>query len=304
MANTIINGNGNTSWQLPSRGISIIGSMKVYDTYNDLLLDQQKGAFAWVDDASGDPTVGTGGALYRIKDDKLIKMLETEGMDQIFGSDVPWDKLLNKPESTVIEIDDAVAASHTHENKNLLDSIVKDGNNVKVGDDTVITDKNIGDHIGLEGNNTLHTHTNKEVLDKFSVTETGEVVFNDKKVITEENVSSLRIQNIVKNIGEVTDGEVSFDLNSGNYFIIEASDGYAVPKFAGDVTNVSGTIIVRGGTPILWPTGLDENGFYWIWGTVAQDISNNPRTDVIVLDYRIVDKYVFIDETCSKIGEI
>lgn len=306
MATSVINGTGN-SWQLPSRGISIIGSMKVYNTYEDLQRDTQKSAFAWVDDASGDPTVNTGGALYRIKDGTLVKMLETEGMDQIFGSEVPWEKILNKPASSVEAIDEAVNARHNHENKEVLDLLTNDESGLKVGEDIVITDKNIKDFVtGSGGSGTDHSHNNMELLESIKENEDGSVSIGNSKVVTEATLEDLKITNVVKNIGRIPEGttEVSFDLDHGNYFIVEGSSDYIVPNFTGTVTNVSGTIVFRGGTSVLWPKGRDANGFFWVWGTEPQDISNNPDTDIIVLDYRVVDNAIFINEVCSKIGEV
>lgn len=302
MAKSIINGTGQLG-SLPSRGISILGTMKVYDTYPELLLDKQKSAFAWVDDASGDPTVNEGGALYRIKDGLLIKMMETESMDQIFGADVPWAKLLNKPESSVIDIDDAVEQRHSHDNKDVLDQFSKPDKDLKIGDATVITNKNLIEHVG---NGTAHVHSNYDLLQTIHVNEDGSVRVGETKVVTETTLEKLKVTNVVRNIGAIPEGQdtVTFDLNDGNYFILEGAQDYIVPTFSGDVSNVSGTIVVRGGTPVLWPKGNDENGFYWIWGDIPQDISNNPNTDIIVLDYRIVDKAIFINEVCSKIGEV
>ena len=73
MARSIINGNG-VSWQLPSRGISVLGGMKKYATYEELLRDNDKAKFAWVTDATGDPTVAIGGAMYSCNGDVVQRM--------------------------------------------------------------------------------------------------------------------------------------------------------------------------------------------------------------------------------------
>lgn len=73
MAKTIINGNG-MSWQLPSRGVTMLGSMQRYDTYEELLRDMDRPEFAWVIDATGDPTVSFGGAFYSCKGNRIQRM--------------------------------------------------------------------------------------------------------------------------------------------------------------------------------------------------------------------------------------
>lgn len=81
MATSIINGQVVHSWQSASRGISVIGQLKAYETYAELAADNVKGTLAWVADATGDPSVQSGAALYRCVGDKLIKIYEEESME-------------------------------------------------------------------------------------------------------------------------------------------------------------------------------------------------------------------------------
>lgn len=73
MAKSIINANG-MSWQLPSRGVTMLGSMQKYDTFEELQYDSDRPEFAWVADATGDPTVAAGGAFYFCGNGRLQRM--------------------------------------------------------------------------------------------------------------------------------------------------------------------------------------------------------------------------------------
>lgn len=73
MANSIINGNGQIGL-LPSRGVSFAGSMQKYATFEELQHDHDRPEFAWVADATGDPTVALGGAFYYCANGKIQRM--------------------------------------------------------------------------------------------------------------------------------------------------------------------------------------------------------------------------------------
>lgn len=73
MAISIINGNG-VSWSLPSRGLTVAGSMQKYATFEELQMDTDRAEFAWVADATGDPSVALGGAFYYCGNGKLQRM--------------------------------------------------------------------------------------------------------------------------------------------------------------------------------------------------------------------------------------
>lgn len=82
----------------------------------------------FVVDATGDVSVASGGAtyIYDFANTTWIKISEAESLD----ISLTWAALQDKPTSTVIQIDQAVADSHTHANKTELDKIGEnvDGN--------------------------------------------------------------------------------------------------------------------------------------------------------------------------------
>lgn len=85
------------------------------------------GELVMVVDASADPTVEAGWAIYRrlVNASDLTtleswqKIAEKESLDVV----VSWDNLKDKPTSTVSQIDAAVANAHTHANKAVLDKL-------------------------------------------------------------------------------------------------------------------------------------------------------------------------------------
>ena len=70
-----------------------------------------------VTDATGDATVASGAASYFWDGAVWTKVTEFESLDVV----QTWANLQNKPTSTVAAIDAAVAASHSHTNKAVLD---------------------------------------------------------------------------------------------------------------------------------------------------------------------------------------
>lgn len=81
--------------------------------------------FVLVTDASADPTVDAGAALYVWNKDTsaYTKIAEYESMDVT----ISWNDIQGKPTSTPAAIDNAVTNSHTHSNKTELDKIGQDG---------------------------------------------------------------------------------------------------------------------------------------------------------------------------------
>lgn len=85
------------------------------------------GELVMVTDASEDPTVESGWAIYRRLTNAADltdlaswqKIAEKESLDVV----VSWDNLKDKPTSTVSAIDAAVTNSHTHANKAVLDKL-------------------------------------------------------------------------------------------------------------------------------------------------------------------------------------
>lgn len=88
--------------------------------------DPQINKLILVADASADPTVETGSALYfyDVSEETFTKVAEYESMDITFS----WANLDGKPNSTPTQIDDAVGKAHTHANKAVLDELAEDGN--------------------------------------------------------------------------------------------------------------------------------------------------------------------------------
>lgn len=79
----------------------------------------------YVEDATGDATVKSGGAayIYDLPNAIWVKTYDAQSLDV----QLTWSALQNKPTSTVAQIDSAVASSHSHTNKTVLDSLADDG---------------------------------------------------------------------------------------------------------------------------------------------------------------------------------
>lgn len=83
----------------------------------------------FVADASGDPTVDTGGARYRSDGTNWIKFGEDESMDIDFSAiSIAWSQLTGGPASTPAQIDSAVNNSHSHANLTELNKLGEDAN--------------------------------------------------------------------------------------------------------------------------------------------------------------------------------
>ncbi|OEC59443.1 MULTISPECIES: hypothetical protein [Pseudomonadaceae] len=81
--------------------------------------------FVLVQDATGDPTVTAGAALYAWNPSTTswLKVAEYESMDVT----LTWNAIQGRPTSTPAQIDSAVAASHSHANKATLDKFSESG---------------------------------------------------------------------------------------------------------------------------------------------------------------------------------
>ena len=79
---SVINSSDSPTLSMTPSGITITGSTKKYNTYADMKADKNPPNYAYVIDASGDPTVGSGGAIYRYTSTGWKKMYEEESMDQ------------------------------------------------------------------------------------------------------------------------------------------------------------------------------------------------------------------------------
>lgn len=99
----------------------------IVDTITDRNnLNLNRNAFVLVLDASADPTVESGSALYvyRASTQEWIKVAEYESMDVV----IHWDNIQGKPTSFPQDIDDAVAKRHMHSNLTQLNKISEDAN--------------------------------------------------------------------------------------------------------------------------------------------------------------------------------
>lgn len=85
-------------------------------------------SYVYVEDATGDPSVLSGGAtyLYNPTTTSWIKTSEAESLD----ISLTWAALTGKPTSTPAQIDSAVANSHTHANMTELGKIGESGGNL------------------------------------------------------------------------------------------------------------------------------------------------------------------------------
>lgn len=77
---------GERPWYTSPMGITIVGTTKTYKTWDDMLKEQYPGKLAWVIDATGDPTVNEGSALYVWREYQgWVKIYETEYMDPVIN---------------------------------------------------------------------------------------------------------------------------------------------------------------------------------------------------------------------------
>ncbi|WP_298031411.1 hypothetical protein [uncultured Desulfovibrio sp.] len=89
----------------------------------DALTGMIPGDRVFVVDATGDATVASGSATYIwMPDFTWRKLSEDESIDML-----SWENLDGKPQSTVADIDLAVARQHAHANKTELDVLSDDG---------------------------------------------------------------------------------------------------------------------------------------------------------------------------------
>lgn len=100
----------------------VVADITARDALNPVVV-----TIALVIDATDDSTVTSGSATYVFDpaDDTWTKIAEHESMDLV----TEWDNIQNKPSSSVAAIDAAVAVSHTHANKLVLDDLSEDASN-------------------------------------------------------------------------------------------------------------------------------------------------------------------------------
>ena len=104
---SIINPNERQTWAISAQGVTIMGKTKSYNTYEEMLRSSDPGLINYVTDASGDPTVNSGFAVYRYSNGIFTKIYEGEMMDQDLGVTFEWSTILNGPKAAVEDIDAA-----------------------------------------------------------------------------------------------------------------------------------------------------------------------------------------------------
>lgn len=105
---SIINPNEKQTWAITAQGITVMGKTKSYNTYEEMLRSPDPGLINYVTDASGDPTVHSGFAVYRYSNGIFTKIYEGEMMDPDLGMVFEWSKIVNGPTAAPTDIDAAV----------------------------------------------------------------------------------------------------------------------------------------------------------------------------------------------------
>lgn len=105
---SIINPNERQTWAITAQGITVMGKTKSYNTYEEMLRSPDPGLINYVTDASGDPTVHSGFAVYRYSNGIFTKIYEGEMMDPDLGMVFEWSKIVNGPTAAPADIDAAV----------------------------------------------------------------------------------------------------------------------------------------------------------------------------------------------------
>lgn len=116
-------------------GITISGASRKYDTLEQMMTDPNPPKLAYVLNATEDPTVILGSAIY-LRDPvskSWNKLWEAESMDMDINITNPlWASIRNKPTSLVTDIDDAVSKKHAHTNKSTLDLFTQNQDTAKL----------------------------------------------------------------------------------------------------------------------------------------------------------------------------
>lgn len=114
---SIINPNEKQTWAITAQGITVMGKTKSYNTYEEMLRSPDPGLINYVTDASGDPTVHSGFAVYRYSNGIFTKIYEGEMMDPDLGMAFEWSKIVNGPTAAPADIDAAVEKTQPMEIK-------------------------------------------------------------------------------------------------------------------------------------------------------------------------------------------
>ena len=147
MANSVIN-QPQSGWFATPTGVTVMGRTKKYSTYSSMLASYSPAEFSWVTDATEDPTVGRGSALYYYDKNsrRYIKLYETESMDQDeLVVSTQWNTIEGRPNSSVNDIDRAVNLCHVHSNSSVINSLGGSGIEITItageSSATILTDK-------------------------------------------------------------------------------------------------------------------------------------------------------------------
>lgn len=113
---------------LPSSGAPVLYAADIA-ARDALEPSLEQAVFVLVADASDDPTVDAGAAMYAWNptSSTWIKVAEYESMDV----EITWALITDGPSSTPAQIDSAVSASHSHANKATLDKFSESGGLVR-----------------------------------------------------------------------------------------------------------------------------------------------------------------------------
>lgn len=116
-------------------GTSVVSDIVVVETYQDMKnLVLFRNTVIYVDDATGDPGVHLGSAVYIY--DKVKAQYNRLSKSE---TAVSWNGIDGGPTSSPSAIDQAVARSHIHANKPVLDKFSVSGSDKLLFDTTVIT---------------------------------------------------------------------------------------------------------------------------------------------------------------------
>lgn len=103
--------------------VSKTSSINMFDNIEERNAAQFMGdASVYVVDASDDPQVGDGPALY------FYKKSTNEFTLILCAKHTSWGEILNGPQSTPAQIDAAVQNAHVHENTEIINELGDDGN--------------------------------------------------------------------------------------------------------------------------------------------------------------------------------
>ena len=195
-----------TPYFVDTKSITVAGVTRIFNNIEGRDGARPIPTFAWVRDASADPTVDHGAALYARVNGSWLKLYETEMMDKVSNNQqidvtVRWEEIIGKPSSTPRDIDDAVSRilnlqQHTHSNKSILDSLgtTNDGeltfNGVKVDTTNDYAAALAAIQQTLSGHTiTIGQHTNSIETIQSSLTSMAQNILANKREIFGEPAS-------------------------------------------------------------------------------------------------------------------